>query len=123
MANWKQAFSMSKEEVAAATPPGTTLLVEHDAQQGDHVQLIPRPSGSGQDPLNVSTIPSLLVLWTDWPPVACLAQVHCPDQHVLVRLCCKLRLGGRCAGHSHTTVPAGRFSGADPWTARATAVQ
>ena len=50
---WRYAFSLSKEEVAAAAPPGTSLLVEHDAHAGDHIQLIPPPSRSGADPLNV----------------------------------------------------------------------
>lgn len=52
-AGWRYAFSIPKGEVNAAAPPGTSLLVEHDGQAGDHIQLIPPPSRSGSDPLNV----------------------------------------------------------------------
>ncbi|EMC95506.1 hypothetical protein BAUCODRAFT_123934 [Baudoinia panamericana UAMH 10762] len=60
MSGWRSAFSLSKDEVKHARPPGTVVLVEHELQRTmtgtehneDHIQLIPHPSASPADPLN-----------------------------------------------------------------------
>ncbi|KAI7341506.1 MFS general substrate transporter [Hortaea werneckii] len=60
MSGWKYAFSLTKEQVAEAEPPGTVRLIEHDLtrtrsgrnQQEDHVQLLPPPTRNARDPLN-----------------------------------------------------------------------
>ncbi|KAM3417449.1 hypothetical protein BST61_g5695 [Cercospora zeina] len=50
MYRWKYAFSLSKEEVAAAEPPGTVRLIEHE--NNDHIALVPPPTLNPADPLN-----------------------------------------------------------------------
>ncbi|KXS99808.1 hypothetical protein AC578_8866 [Pseudocercospora eumusae] len=50
MSQWRYAFSLSKQQVADATPPGTTRLVEHENHH--HIALIPPPTLSPKDPLN-----------------------------------------------------------------------
>ncbi|EMC99524.1 hypothetical protein BAUCODRAFT_144936 [Baudoinia panamericana UAMH 10762] len=70
MAGWGYAFSLSKQQVAEAEPPGTVRLVEHGLhrtqsgrdQQEDHIHLIPEPSQSAADPLN----------WPAWRKTAVL---------------------------------------------------
>ncbi|KAF7444912.1 AraJ Arabinose efflux permease [Pyrenophora tritici-repentis] len=58
MTSLKQAFSLSKEEVRNAKPPGTATLVEHlewTASQTSHdeIRLVPQPSADPADPLNL----------------------------------------------------------------------
>ncbi|KAK5119730.1 hypothetical protein LTR85_007306 [Meristemomyces frigidus] len=70
MSGWKYAFSLSKQQVADAEPPGTVRLVEHQLhrtrsgrnQQEDHIELFPQPSQSAADPLN----------WPTWRKYAAL---------------------------------------------------
>ncbi|CAE7205012.1 hypothetical protein P3342_011764 [Pyrenophora teres f. teres] len=58
MTSLKQVFSLSKEEVRNAKPPGTATLVEHleyTASQTNHdeIRLVPQPSADPADPLNL----------------------------------------------------------------------
>ncbi|KAK3066928.1 hypothetical protein LTR53_016502, partial [Teratosphaeriaceae sp. CCFEE 6253] len=72
MAGWGYAFSLSKQQVAEAEPPGTVRLMRHELhrttsgrnQQDDTIQLIPPPSQSGLDPLNWPTWRKYAVLLT-----------------------------------------------------------
>ncbi|KAL1957497.1 hypothetical protein VTO42DRAFT_5960 [Malbranchea cinnamomea] len=57
---FRHAFSLSEAEVRNATPPGTDVLVNHEA--GDNIQLIPFPSRDPADPLN----------WPLWRKIAIL---------------------------------------------------
>lgn len=52
---WKHAFSLSKAEVQAATPPGT-IKIFHEEETGHTSGFIkfPRPSADARDPLNFS---------------------------------------------------------------------
>jgi hypothetical protein len=52
---WKHAFSLSKAEVQAATPPGT-IKIFHEEETGHASGFIkfPRPSADARDPLNFS---------------------------------------------------------------------
>ncbi|KAI8937432.1 hypothetical protein NX059_005155 [Plenodomus lindquistii] len=67
MTSFKTAFSLSKEEVKNATPPGTSTLVEHQAwtasqTQHDEIRLVPQPSQDPADPLNLPFWRKLAVL-------------------------------------------------------------
>ncbi|KAH8726892.1 major facilitator superfamily domain-containing protein [Phaeosphaeriaceae sp. PMI808] len=58
MTTLRKAFSLSKDEVKVATPPGTSVLVEHlerTATQATHdeIRLVPEPSDDPADPLNL----------------------------------------------------------------------
>ncbi|KAK5739667.1 hypothetical protein LTR17_005151 [Elasticomyces elasticus] len=72
MAGWGYAFSLTKEQVASAEPPGSVKLIEHHLhrtvsgrnQQDDTIVLIPPPSQSGLDPLNWPTWRKYSVLLT-----------------------------------------------------------
>ncbi|KAL2163025.1 hypothetical protein VTH06DRAFT_6861 [Thermothelomyces fergusii] len=73
MPGWKHAFSLPSEAVKAATPPGTVLLIDHDAAahvRGDgradddgRVFRFPAPTTDPADPLN----------WPRWQKAACMA--------------------------------------------------
>lgn len=61
MVGYRYAFSLSKEEVRNATPPGTVTLIGHDLERTrsgaheevhDHIRLAPQPSADPADPLN-----------------------------------------------------------------------
>ncbi|KAK3685145.1 major facilitator superfamily domain-containing protein [Podospora appendiculata] len=70
MPGWKYAFSLSREAVKAATPPGTARLIEHSMAQHngkyiDRVLNFPTPTADPADPLN----------WAPWRKFACLATV------------------------------------------------
>ncbi|KAH8655282.1 major facilitator superfamily domain-containing protein [Xylariales sp. PMI_506] len=55
MSSWKHAFAISKDEISAATPPGTVVLIQHNKQDGethDTTLRIPVPSEDPADPLN-----------------------------------------------------------------------
>ncbi|KAL2017361.1 hypothetical protein VTK56DRAFT_2284 [Thermocarpiscus australiensis] len=70
MPGWKYAFSLSREAVRAATPPGTVLLIDHGATQEhgkyvDRVIRYPEPSPDPADPLN----------WPAWRKAACMTVV------------------------------------------------
>lgn len=70
MSGWSYAWSLSKQQVAEAEPPGTFRLIDHHLhrtqsgrdQQEDTIQLIPQPSQSPLDPLN----------WPKWRKYATL---------------------------------------------------
>ncbi|KAJ5682427.1 hypothetical protein N7462_005592 [Penicillium macrosclerotiorum] len=70
MSNFKHAFSLSSDQVRAATPPGTITLSAHNmhaAELGElarnnELVLVPQPSSSPADPLN----------WTTWRKIATL---------------------------------------------------
>ncbi|EMC98599.1 hypothetical protein BAUCODRAFT_102930 [Baudoinia panamericana UAMH 10762] len=71
MSGFAYAFSLSKEAVKTATPPGTAKLIDHDlvrtisghhSQTVDHIRLVPQPSRDPADPLN----------WSKWRKVATL---------------------------------------------------
>ncbi|TKA80577.1 hypothetical protein B0A49_00629 [Cryomyces minteri] len=71
MAGYRYAFSLSKEEVRDAQPPGTVLLVDHRLERTasglgthkvDHIHLVPQPSHDPADPLN----------WPKWRKIAIL---------------------------------------------------
>ncbi|KAK3326633.1 major facilitator superfamily domain-containing protein [Apodospora peruviana] len=71
MPGWKYAFSLSRESVKAATPPGTGLA-EHNGSQhnGRYVDRVcvakfPTPTTDPADPLN----------WARWRKMACLLSV------------------------------------------------
>ncbi|KAH3948937.1 hypothetical protein HBI25_011080 [Parastagonospora nodorum] len=58
MTSLKGAFSLSKDEVRNAMPPGTSTLIEHlewTASQTsvDEIRLVPQPSADPADPLNL----------------------------------------------------------------------
>lgn len=122
---WRYAFSLSKDEVAAAAPPGTSLLVEHDAHQGDHVQLIPPPSRSGADPLNVRhqerhmAFHRMLIE----PAVVGMAQVHCTYEQLALRLHRQFRIRSNRTSHPDTAIPARSLSRTSPRTTGASALQ
>ncbi|KAK4239378.1 major facilitator superfamily domain-containing protein [Achaetomium macrosporum] len=73
MPGWRHAFSLSRQAVTDATPPGTIALVEHGvaAAEGSHgrfedrVNLYPIPTNEPADPLN----------WLRWRKVACMASL------------------------------------------------
>ncbi|KAK4191254.1 major facilitator superfamily domain-containing protein [Podospora australis] len=70
MPGWKHAFSLTRDEVKAATPPGTVRLIEPTAasEDGRHVDRIskyPLPTVDPADPLN----------WAPWRKVACMFSV------------------------------------------------
>ncbi|KAI5460933.1 major facilitator superfamily transporter [Mariannaea sp. PMI_226] len=73
MSGWKHAFSLSKEQVRDATPPGTVTLIEHRTSStngqasADDAGIIkyPLPSSDPADPLN----------WPTWRKMALLATV------------------------------------------------
>ncbi|KAK3369996.1 major facilitator superfamily domain-containing protein [Podospora didyma] len=70
MPGWKYAFSLSREAVKGATPPGTVRLIEHSITQHngryvDRVANFPVPTSDPADPLN----------WAQWRKVCCLATV------------------------------------------------
>ncbi|KAK3328270.1 major facilitator superfamily domain-containing protein [Cercophora scortea] len=70
MPGWKYAFSLSREAVKAATPPGTARLIEHSMAQHngkyiDRVLNFPTPTADPADPLN----------WAPWRKFACLTAV------------------------------------------------
>jgi len=73
MTSFREAFALSKEQVAAETPPGTVDLLEYHLERtrsGRNVdeasiQLIPRPSADPADPLN----------WPMWRKIACTIAV------------------------------------------------
>ncbi|KAF2728094.1 MFS general substrate transporter [Polyplosphaeria fusca] len=50
---FKQAFNLSKSEVANASPPGTVTLIEHLEHLSSHpsLRLVPHPSSDPSDPL------------------------------------------------------------------------
>lgn len=60
MSNWKNAFSISQEEIKTATPPGTVVFIAGDESKsgsnGDEHIRYPRPSRDAADPLN----------WPNW---------------------------------------------------------
>ncbi|KAK1760424.1 major facilitator superfamily domain-containing protein [Echria macrotheca] len=67
MPGWKYAFSLSREAVKAATPPGTVRLIEpgttqHNGRYVDRVAKHPVPTSDPADPLN----------WAAWRKYACL---------------------------------------------------
>ncbi|KAF2762120.1 MFS general substrate transporter [Pseudovirgaria hyperparasitica] len=66
MASFKYAFSLSKQELAEATPPGTSRLIAQrfDDEPGHihHLRLVPQPSSDAADPLN----------WPMWRKIAIL---------------------------------------------------
>ncbi|KAK4451965.1 major facilitator superfamily domain-containing protein [Podospora aff. communis PSN243] len=71
MPGWKYAFSLSREAVKAATPPGTVRLIEHgttqqpNGQYVDRVVRFPVPTSDPADPLN----------WQTWRKISCLGTV------------------------------------------------
>ncbi|KAK0619731.1 major facilitator superfamily domain-containing protein [Immersiella caudata] len=71
MPGWKYAFSLSREETKAATPPGTVRLIEHATTQQpngkyvDRVAKYPVPTSDPADPLN----------WEPWRKMSCLGSV------------------------------------------------
>ncbi|KAK0636153.1 major facilitator superfamily domain-containing protein [Bombardia bombarda] len=70
MPGWDYAFSLTREAVKAATPPGTVRLIEHSATQRngkyvDRVVKFPTPTADPADPLN----------WAPWMKTACLMTV------------------------------------------------
>ncbi|USW51897.1 Putative major facilitator superfamily, MFS transporter superfamily [Septoria linicola] len=67
MSQWRHAFSLSKQQVAEAEPPGTVQLIEHE--HNDHITLIPPPTLSQADPLN----------WSRWRKYTVLAimSIYC----------------------------------------------
>ncbi|KAL6705091.1 hypothetical protein ACN47E_007350 [Coniothyrium glycines] len=57
MSGFKYAFSLSQDEVRAARPPGTVILMDHlrthtEASE-DVLRLVPQPSADPADPLNL----------------------------------------------------------------------
>ncbi|TDZ30159.1 putative MFS-type transporter [Colletotrichum spinosum] len=70
MSGWKYAFSLSKDEVAGALPPGTAKLIYEDESAGgsrrSSVSLIryPQPSDDPADPLNWSASRKFALLLT-----------------------------------------------------------
>ncbi|KAK4164963.1 major facilitator superfamily domain-containing protein [Cladorrhinum sp. PSN259] len=70
MPGWKYAFSLTRQAVQAATPPGTVRLIEHsitreNGRYVDRVANYPMPTLDPADPLN----------WAPWRKVACMASV------------------------------------------------
>lgn len=52
---WKHAFSLSKLDVAAATPPGTVeIFHESEGEQNTSFIKFPQPTSDPRDPLNLS---------------------------------------------------------------------
>ncbi|KAK5654931.1 hypothetical protein OQA88_6687 [Cercophora sp. LCS_1] len=70
MPGWRHAFSLSRDAVKAATPPGTVRLIEHGTTQEngryvDRLAKYPIPTSDPADPLN----------WAPWRKSACVATV------------------------------------------------
>ncbi|KAK3997532.1 major facilitator superfamily domain-containing protein [Cladorrhinum sp. PSN332] len=70
MPGWKYAFSLTRQAVQAATPPGTVRLIEHSITRDngryvDRVANYPMPTLDPADPLN----------WAPWRKVACMVSV------------------------------------------------
>ncbi|KAK2057394.1 major facilitator superfamily transporter [Colletotrichum caudatum] len=68
MSGWRHAFALSKQEVAAATPPGTARLLENSSYKStssDSLARFPPPSEDPADPLN----------WARWRKFALLLVV------------------------------------------------
>ncbi|KAL4863665.1 hypothetical protein BDV12DRAFT_189503 [Aspergillus spectabilis] len=67
MSGWRFAFSLSKAEVKAAAPPGTSKLVGHhrdfEERRDDSLILIPTPTRRAEDPLNWATWRKIGVLF------------------------------------------------------------
>ncbi|KAK0652357.1 major facilitator superfamily domain-containing protein [Cercophora newfieldiana] len=68
MPGWKYAFSLTRDAVKAATPPGTVRLIEHgttqqpDGRYVDDLIRFPVPTSDPADPLN----------WAPWRKISCL---------------------------------------------------
>jgi len=73
MTTFRQAFALSKDEVAAAVPPGTIDLLEYSLERTRSgrdagsltIHLVPEPSQDAADPLN----------WALWRKIACTIAV------------------------------------------------
>ncbi|KAL6230024.1 hypothetical protein BDW75DRAFT_234734 [Aspergillus navahoensis] len=66
MSGWRFAFSLSKAELKAAAPPGTSKLVDHhhdfEERRDNSLILIPSPTNRAEDPLNWATWRKISVL-------------------------------------------------------------
>jgi len=73
MTTFRQAFALSKDEVATAVPPGTIDLLEYSLERTRSgrdagsltIHLVPEPSQDAADPLN----------WALWRKIACTIAV------------------------------------------------
>ncbi|PSN61544.1 MFS general substrate transporter [Corynespora cassiicola Philippines] len=67
MSGFRYAFSLSKDEVRIATPPGTVILIDHRETPSDFsagvLRLVPRPSINPADPLNLPRWRKIAILF------------------------------------------------------------